>query len=319
MPVSLNESLDCKKNGEMDTAPLRGVLSPVVTPFDENLEVRDDAWLAHCRWLLSQDCGLAIFGTNSEANSLSMAERRRLLDLAAGELDTSRMMPGTGACTIPDAVELTLAATDAGCAGVLMLPPFYYKGVSDEGLFAFYSEVIQRCGDDRLRLYLYHIPQVAQVPISPDLIERLLSTYPGTVAGIKDSSGDWEHTRALIERFDDLDVFPGSEEFLLDALRMGGAGCISATANINPAAIRNVFVSYQAEDALARQESITAFRKGIEQFPLIPALKATIAIHSQDPGWSRVRPPLVALSDDKTKTLSECLDRSGFSMLGWGS
>lgn len=304
----------------MTTPRLRGVLSPVVTPFDADLAPDRGRWLAHCRWLLSQGCGLAVFGTNSEANSLSLAERRGLLDAAVeGGLDPARMMPGTGACALPEAVELTRAAVEAGCAGVLMLPPFYYKGVPDDGLFAFYSEVIQRTGDERLRIYLYHIPPVAQVPIPLDLIERLLAAYPGTVAGIKDSSGDWANTRAMIERFGGergFDVFAGSEAFLLDTMRAGGAGCISATANVNPAAIHDVFANWEAEDADARQAAITAFRQAVAAFPMIPALKAAIGMATDDAGWGQVRPPLVALDEAQRARLSEALARLGFAMPG---
>lgn len=295
----------------------RGVLSPVVTPFDENLNPDEGRWLAHCRWLLSQDCGLAIFGTNSEANSLSVAERRRLLDAASGAgLDGARMMPGTGACALPETVELTKAAIAMGAAGVLMLPPFYYKAVSDDGLFAFYSEVIQRVGDDALRIYLYHIPPVAQVPITLDLIQRLLTEYPGTIVGIKDSSGDWSNTRPMIERFENFDVFAGSEQFLLDTMRAGGAGCISATANINPAAIHALYANWQSDKAGERQDAITAFRKAIMEFPMIPALKAVIGLITDDAGWGQVRPPLVRLDEAQRARLSEVLSRHGFEMPG---
>ena len=295
----------------------RGVLSPVVTPFDGKFGPDRARWLAHCRWLLSQGCGLAIFGTNSEANSLSVAERRALLDAAAeAGLEPSRMMPGTGACALPDAVELTRAAVRAGCAGVLMLPPFYYKGLSDDGLFAFYSEVIQRVGDERLRIYLYHIPPVAQVPISLRLIERLVRAHPGTIAGIKDSSGDWENTRAMIERFEGFDVFAGSEQFLLATMRAGGAGCISATANINPGKIHDLYANWRAEDADARQERITAFRQAMAEFPMIPALKAVIGLSTEDPDWGRVRPPLMPLDEAQVARLSDLLERHGFAMPG---
>lgn len=296
---------------------LRGVLSPVVTPFDADLRPDPARWLAHCRWLLSQECGLAIFGTNSEANSLSVAERRALLDTAAeAGLDGARMMPGTGACALPDAVELTRAAVGIGAAGVLMLPPFYYKDVSEEGLFAFYAEVIERVGDERLRLYLYHIPPIAQVPVPFGLIERLLRAYPGTVAGIKDSSGDWANTKALLDRFDDFAVFPGSEAFLLDALRAGGAGCISATANVNPAAIHAVWSRWQEEEADELQAGITRFREAVAGFPMIPALKAIIGLHTGAPDWGRVRPPLVALDEGRRARLAEALRALDFDMPG---
>src|ERR1043165_3142201 len=220
---------------DVRNARLRGVLSPVVTPFGADLQPDASRLARHCRWLLDQDVGLAVFGTNSEANSMSVGEKIGLLEalLEAG-LPPGRMMPGTGCCAFPDTVELTRAAVRSGCAGVLMLPPFYYKNVSDEGLFRSYAEVIQRVGDARLRIYLYHIPPVSQVPISLALIERLLKMYPGTIAGIKDSSGDWNNMAAMLEQFQPhgFDVFAGNESLLLALLRGGGAGCITATANV---------------------------------------------------------------------------------------
>jgi 4-hydroxy-tetrahydrodipicolinate synthase len=205
-----------------------------------------------------------------------------------------------------------------GCAGVLMLPPFYYKGVSDEGLFRSFAEVIDRVGDARLRIYLYHIPPVAQVPIGLALIERLLDRYPGTIAGIKDSSGDWSNTQAMLERFQPrgFDVFSGSETFLLATLRAGGAGCISATANVNPGAIAQLNRSWQAPDADARQAALDGVRAAFQKFPMIPALKAAVAHFSGDDAWLTVRPPLVALATDQRRQLMEALNALGFAMPG---
>src|SRR5690349_9840175 len=236
----------------MTTKRLSGVLSPVVTPFKADLSPDADRFIRQCRWLLSQNVGLAVFGTNSEANSLATEEKVELLDrLIAAGLDPARLMPGTGCCALTESVELTRHAVKLGCGGVLMLPPFYYKGVSDEGLYRNFSEIIQRVGDSRLRIYLYHIPPVSQVPISLPLIERLLKAYPGTIAGTKDSSGVWENTKAMLEQFQPqgFDVFAGSETFLLATLRMGGAGCISATANVNPAAISRLARTWKQPDA----------------------------------------------------------------------
>src|SRR5213595_3833836 len=227
-------------SGKKMTERIRGVLAPVVTPFKTDLAPDPQRFIAHCKWLLSQNCGLAVFGTNSEANSLSMEERTMLLDeLVAAGVDPSRMMPGTGCCSIVETVELTTQAVEHGCAGVLMLPPFYYKDVSEEGLYRYFSEVVQRVGDARLKIYLYHIPPVAVVGITTGLVERLLAAYPNEIAGMKDSSGDWNSTRMFLDAFSKsgFDVFVGSESFLLANMRNGGAGCISATANVNPAAI----------------------------------------------------------------------------------
>src|SRR5258706_503109 len=190
-----------------------------------------------------------------------------------------KLMPGTGHCALSDSVEVTRAAVRLGCAGVLMLPPFYYKGVSDEGLYRNFAEVIERVGDERLQLYLYHIPPVSQIPISLNLIEKLISKYPGIVAGVKDSSGDWSNTKAMLDNFSKggFDVFAGSEEFLLANMRGGGKGCITATGNVNPGAIDNVYRNWRSPEADKLQAGITATRRIVQKQPMIPALKATIA------------------------------------------
>lgn len=302
-----------------DSKRIRGVLSPVVTPFDAELRP-DGARLArHCRWLVDNDVGLAVFGTNSEANSLSVSEKRKLLDiLIEAGLPPARMMPGTGCCALSDSVELTRHAVQHGCGGVLMLPPFYYKGVSDEGLFRNFSEIIQRVGDEGLRIYLYHIPPVAQVPITLTLIERLLKEYPGTIAGAKDSSGDWANTKAMLDQFqpEGFDVFPGSETFLLAALRGGGAGCISATANVNPGPIAALAKSWQQDDADEQQAALDAVRAVFQTYVMIPALKAAIAHHARDDDWLRLRPPLVELNAEQRAELMGKLEAAGFGMPG---
>jgi len=268
---------------------LRGVLSPVVTPFGPNLDVDLKRFVAHCRWLLEHGCdGLAIFGTNSEANSLTVQEKIEALDaLVEAGVDPGRLMPGTGACAIGDAVALTKHAAAKGCAGVLMLPPFYYKGVTDDGLASYFSEVVERVGDPKLRVYLYHIPPVAQVGISIDLIDRLRREWPQTFVGIKDSSGDWNNTRAVLEAFaaDGFQVFAGSEDFLLANLRHGGVGCITATGNVNPAAIADLFRSWEEPGADGRQKAITHTRSLFQKFPMIPALKSAIAHYAGDSDW----------------------------------
>src|SRR5882672_1365407 len=279
---------------------IEGVLAPVITPFRKDYAPDAERFVRHCRWLLKNGCsGLAVFGTNSEANSMSVAEKRRLLEaLIAGGISPAALMPGTGHCALTDSVKLTRAALEMGCAGVLMLPPFYYKNVPDEGLYRNFAEVIERVGDERLQLYLYHIPPVSQVSISLNLIERLLGKYPGIVAGVKDSSGDWANTKAMLDNFakGGFDVFAGSEVFLLDNMRGGGKGCITATGNVNPGAIDNVYRNWRGQDADKLQAGITATRNIVQKVPMIPALKAIIAHFGNDPQWKTVRPPLTELS-----------------------
>src|SRR5205809_6526360 len=228
---------------------IEGVLAPVITPFRKDYAPDAERFVRHCRWLLKNGCsGLAVFGTNSEANSMSVPEKRRLLEaLIAGGVAPAALMPGTGHCALTDSVELTRAALEMGCAGVLMLPPFYYKNLPDEGLYRNFAEVIERVGDERLQLYLYHIPLVSQVPISLGLIERLLGKYPGIVAGVKDSSGDWLNTKAILEHFakGGFDVFAGSEEFLLAIMRHGGMGFITPTGQIKLRQIENLYLNWR--------------------------------------------------------------------------
>ena len=296
--------------------PFAGVLPPVVTPFDEDLAPDRAAFAAHCRRLLEQGAdGLAVFGTTGEANSLSADERMALLDaLAEDGVDAAALMPGTGCCALPDTVRLTRHALDAGCGGVLTLPPFYYKGVSDDGVFASIAEPIERIGDARLRVYLYHIPPMAGVGFSLDVVGRLIEAYPQTVVGLKDSSGDWSNTAALIRAFPGFAVFSGSEVFLLANLRAGGAGCITATGNVNLANIRGLYARWRTPEADALQAEITALRETVQARPMIPALKAILAAHTGAPGWARVRPPLAALDAAAAAALSGALAAHGFAL-----
>src|SRR3954449_4485774 len=285
--------------GTYMTDRIRGVLAPVVTPFNEGLSPDRERFVAHCKWLVSQNCGLAVFGTNSEANSMSAEEREELLDaLVAAGVDPSRIMPGVGCCSITETVRLTAHAVKHGCAGVLMLPPFYYKDVTEEGLYRYFSEVVQRVADARLKIYLYHIPSVAIVGITPRLVERLLTAYPDAIAGIKDSSGDWNNTKSFLRAFAEtarptatgFDVFVGSESFLLANMRNGGAGTISATANVNPAAIHRLYTVASAAsphmDLESQQACLNVVREvfSSRKFPsIIAALKQAIAIYGNDP------------------------------------
>ena len=302
------------------TERLRGVIAPVLTPFDQRLEPDVIRFIAHCRWLLDKGAGLAIFGTNSEAASLSVDERIALTDalLEAG-VPASRMMPGTGACAVTDAVTLTRHAVRNGAAGVLMLPPFYFKSVSDDGLFAYYAEVIERVGDERLAVYLYHIPQITQVPITLSLVERLLKRYPKTIAGAKDSSGDWENAKAMIERFarHGFDVFPASESLLSKSLAIGGAGCISATVNMNPAGIHALYQQWNSTQGEALQAQADAVRGIFQAAPMIPAMKRVVSEFAQCPDWRVVRPPLTALNDAAARGLLDALRAAGFDMPGY--
>jgi 4-hydroxy-tetrahydrodipicolinate synthase len=197
---------------------------------------------------------------------------------------------------------------------VLVLPPFYYKDVSDDGLYCTLAEVIERVGDARLRIYLYHIPPVAQIGYGLALIGRLLEDFGETIAGIKDSSGDWNNTKAILEAFPDFGTFAGSEVFLLATLRGGGRGCITATGNVNMAAMRRLVDIWRSPEAERQQEEISAVRRTIEAYPMIPALKAILAEFRREPSWSTVRPPLMNLKAAQTSALLGDLARRDFAL-----
>jgi len=300
----------------MTTQPFHGVLVPVLTPFTPSGDPDLGRFVGFCRWLLDQGAGgLSVFGTTSEANSMSGPERMALLDgLIEAGIPAEKLMPGTGACSITEAASLARHAVGHGCGRVLLLPPFYYKGVPDEGVYAFVSRVIEQVASPALRIYLYHIPPVAQVGYSLDLVGHLIKAYPETVVGLKDSSGDWNNTAALLERFPGFAVFPGSEVFLLDGLRKGAVGCITASGNINVPGIKKVYDGWRGPQADALQADITALRNALQAYPMVPALKRVVAHYHNDPNWAAVRPPLVPLSQAQSAALIADLGKLGFTL-----
>ena len=269
---------------------------PAITPFADDLSVDHARFVSHAQALLDAGAhGLAPFGTTSEANSLTVAERLAALDalLEAG-IAPDRLIPGTGCAALGDTLALTRHATDAGCRGVLMLPPFYYKGVPEAGVADAFSQAIEGTGSDALRVYLYHIPAMSGVPITLSLIETLTARFPGTIVGLKDSSGNWDNTKATIDAFPDLDIYSSSESLIPKNVAAGGAGCISASANVNPAGIRRLIDALGTTDEAACLEQVSSVRSIFESLPLIPAIKAAVARQTGDAGFARVRPPFVA-------------------------
>ena len=284
---------------------LAGLWPPVATPFTAEGSVDHRRLVDHGRTLLAEGAhGLAILGTTSEANSLTIDERRRAIDasIEAG-IPAARLMPGTGACAIDDAALLTRHAGKAGAAAALLLPPFYYKQVSDDGLFAFVAAVIERAGAEVPPIVLYHIPRMAGVGWSEALIGRLVAAFPGIVVGMKDSSGDFDNTRRMIAAFPGFAVFPGAEVHLVEAMAQGAAGCISASANINARRIREVLDRWREPGAGGLQTALNAVRKAVESVALIPAVKAVLAARYRDDAWLNVRPPLVPLGPAARRAL----------------
>ena len=284
------------------TRPLSGVFCAAATPVGADFAPNLPAFTAHCRWLLDEGCdGIALLGTTGEANSFSSRERREILEaaLSAG-IAPARLLPGTGLANSPETVELTRHALSCGVTTVVMLPPFYYKSMSDEGLFQAYARIIDGVADPRLRVILYHIPQMTGLPISHELIDRLRQAFPETVIGVKDSAGKLENMEAMIARFPGFAVFAGADPLLLPLMGLGGAGCITATSNLVARDLAVVF--HHASDpqqrvaVAAAQDRINAYRDLSNSYIQIPAIKAMIAHRSGDPGWLRLRPPLLSLS-----------------------
>ena len=298
---------------------LPAVLSPVLTPFMADGNPDAQKLLKQCKWLESNGVGLAVFGTNSEANSMSAPQKMRTLtSLIEGGLNPAHMMPGTGATSIDATVNMTRHAVNHKCAGVLMLPPFYYKDITDDGLFAYFSEVIQKVGDSALQIYIYNIPPVTKINLSLSLLERLTKEYPKTFVGMKDSSGDWAYTESVIKLLapSGFRVYAGSEVFLMRALRAGGVGCISATANVNPFAISELAAHWRESNADERQAALDKVRSVFAKYQMIAGMKTAVAHFTNDPEWLRVRPPLMQLSAEQQAQLLSELKQINFSMPG---
>ena len=298
---------------------MSGVFAAALTPLDADGAPDHRAMAGHCRWLLEHGCdGLAVLGTTGEANSFTLAERIAILESLVGAgIPPQVLMPGTGCCAIADTVALCRVAVDLGAPGVLVLPPFYYKNVSDDGLFAAYSQIVEQVGDARLRIYLYHFPQMSGVPIGPGLIERLLRAYPDSFAGMKDSSGDLANMVANARAFPGFAVFSGSDEFLLPVLRAGGAGCITAVGNIAAFVAAEVLADFRRGDqgaAEEAQERLSRVRRIVAAYPLTAALKEIIARHTGNNDWRRIRPPLTLLAPEQAMALQQALADERFSL-----
>jgi 4-hydroxy-tetrahydrodipicolinate synthase len=274
------------------------VLTASLTPLDQALNIDGNHLARHVQWLLKRGAsGVVLMGTTGEANSFSTSERMTALEAVLDSgVDSGKLVIGTGCCALTDTVDLTKNALLAGVHRILVLPPFYYKQVDEDGLFAAYDLLLQSVGSDEIRIYLYHFPKMSAVPISVALVERLIQVYPDSIAGFKDSSGDWAHISAMIRHFRELDVFAGSEQFLLDTLRAGGAGCISATANVSSQLAAELLHRWENPEAKILQTRLYDIRRTVEQWPMIPALKALMKELTHQGNWANLRPPLNALA-----------------------
>jgi len=301
----------------MKNALFGGVNAAVLTAMNADLSVDLDRMAAHCRWLLANGCnGLAVLGTTGEANSLGIQERIEVLEgLIARGIPASKMLPGTGTTAITDTVLLTKKAESLGCRGALLLPPFYYKNPSDDGLLAYFNEVAQRVGGS-IALHLYNFPQQSAIPFSVDFIARLLKANPGKYRGIKDSSGNYENGLSYVENFakDGFEVYAGDDTLLKPLLEKGSAGCITAASNVNCATGAQVYAGWNTAAGAAAHEVLAATRKAVISVPLIPGLKALVARNTGDPRWTNIRPPHLQLTAAQQASLFASFDASGLTL-----
>jgi len=292
-----------------------GVYAAVLTPLNAALEPDPALFVQHCRWLLDNGCdGLAPLGTTGEANSLSVEQRIALIEAAAGSgIPMAKFIPGSGSCALADAVKVTRAAVKAGAAGALLLPPFYYKNPTEDGLFAFFSEVIERVGDARLRVYLYHFPQLSTVPITHHLIARLMKAFPGTIAGLKDSSGDWNSTKEYLDAFPGWGLFTGWDPHLREVVRLGGAGTISGMPNINMVGLRALYDNRTKPEGAELEATATTLIKTVDAAPPTAGLRAVLAHYTGKESWLIRRPPLVQDRDQENAVVA-AIRATGFKL-----
>jgi 4-hydroxy-tetrahydrodipicolinate synthase len=296
---------------------IEGIWAASVTAVDAEGGIDHARTIAHAQALLGGGChGVALFGTTGEAPSFAVTARQRALDalLEAG-IPAGRLLVGVGTCALADTLALARHALDQGVTRLLVLPPFYFKNVADAGVVAAYAELLERLGDARARIVLYHFPRLSGVPITPAVTAALLARFPDAIAGIKDSSGELEHTLMLIDSFPQLAILPGADHHLLDTLCAGGAGSISAPANLTARESRAVWDAWRAGEpdaAAERQATLTRLRRILEARPLVAAVKAVLARRLADPGWQRLRPPLTPL-DEPVDGLVRALVEAGWS------
>ncbi|HUL11612.1 MAG TPA: dihydrodipicolinate synthase family protein [Methylococcaceae bacterium] len=295
-----------------ETAPLSGLWCATLTPLGQDLRVDQARLATHVQGLFAEGvAGIVLFGTMGEGPSFPVEERVGGLEgLLASGISTDRIVPATGCAALADTLALTRHALQMGCPRCLILPPFFWKDLSDEAVFRYYATLIDRVNDERLRVYLYHIPQLSAVPIRPDVVARLAAAYPGIVAGVKDSSGDFEHTAALLKCVPQLSIMGGCEPQLPQLRRAGGAGTICGVANLLPGAVAALLKPEVSPDDQSR---IQSFVEIVFRYPFVSSVKAIRAAQTNDDGWSEVLPPLLPLNQAERESLFAALHRAGFA------
>ena len=298
----------------MNDAPrLHGIWSASLTPLRPDLSIDLPTLIEHSRWHLARGChGIALFGTTGEGTSFSVGERKVALEavIAAG-IPAAALMAGSGCAALSDTIELTAHAVKQGCAGVLTLPPFFFKNLGDDGIYRCFSEIVERVGDERLRIYLYNIPQLSAVRFTPAVIERLRKAYPSVIAGLKDSSGDWNSTKEYLDAFPGWGLFTGWDPHLRDVVRLGGAGTISGMPNINAAGLRALYDNRLKPEGAALEATATTLIETVDAAPPTAGLRAVLAHYTGKESWLLRRPPLER-NRDQENALVAAVRATGF-------
>jgi 4-hydroxy-tetrahydrodipicolinate synthase len=288
---------------------IEGVIPAVPTSFTSYGEIAIEAFIEHCQWCLDNGASaLNVLGTTGEANSLSVPQRKQVMQAAADRIDRARLMVGTATTDLMTTIDLTQFAADRGFAAALILPPFYYKPISENGLFAWFSRIIEATADEPIDIYLYNFPQMTGIEFAPLFAERLRSAFPGRLKGAKDSSGNLDYARTLAA-LEDFAVFPSSEISLAEADQSGFAGCISASVNVDPRSSDRLWRNQRDAELAGR---VRAVRTGVAAYPLVGAVKYLVGYRTKDPVWSNVMPPNMALTDPATQSaLAELIEVPG--------
>ena len=288
---------------------ISGIFSAALTPIKQDLTINKDLYLRHCQHLMRQGHdGLAIFGTTGEANSFSVLEKKDNLEfLLSNRIDPKILITGTGSSSLHEAIDMTKHASNQKVRAILLLPPFFYKNVSEEGVINYYRHIIERVGDNNLHYILYHIPQNSYVPISFKIIETLVKLYPDNVIGLKDSSGDSDRMLKTIKYFNDFAVFCGHDSLALNICKRGGAGAITAGTNVCGKLLSFIIKNYKRENEIKNfdqmQELLQQIRQVITSHEPISLMKGYFTIFDNIPEWNNILPPLKKIENPENHKL----------------
>ena len=300
------------------TTLFSGIYTASLTPLTSTYETNLPALVSHVEQLFeSGSDGVAILGSTGEANSLTIEQRLDIISYCGRTLAPERLMMGTGSCALQDAIRLTQASIEAGVFSVLVIPPFYYKPQSDESVIRYYSELISSVDDSRLRIIFYNFPKLSGYNFSTEILQEFKERFGDIAAGIKDSSGNWENMLSITKNVPNFMVYSGTETLLLNILREGGAGCITASANLLAPECQLVYQAWrndQQNTAEQVQKELTVLRKALESYQFVSELKGLMALHTGSEHWQEMLPPFIPLLPTQVRELSEKINDLGLNL-----